>query len=249
MWPPSGEDLAVELLGEIAGGAAQRRGRRRQRQRREGERDAGAQPVLAVRHFARHRAEIADLDGQRLQEGAIEGKLGALQHDRGMLQPGNDALCGRAGLPGDAGNVAAMRWRSSRTPGRGRWRRQVRCRRRAYGAASESHAASFASRDWARRSGTATCRRFRPDVPTADSGHSRSRARSAGRRGAGPAARSGRVPACGRNSASDRPARRAGAGASCARTPSRQASTDASCCRQRVPKPLLIVLCPGTEFT
>ena len=94
-----GQDLAVELFGQIAGGAAQRRGRRRQRQRGEGERDAGAQPVLAVRHFAHHRAQIADLHGERFQEGAVERKLGALQDNRGMLQPGDDALGGRRRAP------------------------------------------------------------------------------------------------------------------------------------------------------
>ena len=103
-----GKDLAVEFVGEVAGRAAQRRCRRRQRQGGEGQRDAGAQPVLAIRHFARHRPQIADLHGKRFQEGAVERELGALQHDRGMLQPGDDALGRGAGLPGDAGNVAAM---------------------------------------------------------------------------------------------------------------------------------------------
>ena len=86
------QDLPLDLVGKVAGGGAQRRRRDRQRQRREGQRDAGAQLLLAVRHLWRHRAEEADLHRQRPQEGAVERELGALQHDRRMLQPGDDAL-------------------------------------------------------------------------------------------------------------------------------------------------------------
>ena len=65
----------------------------RQRKRGESERNTGPQFLLAVRHLRRHRAQIADLHRERSQEGAIEAQFGALQHDRGMLQPGNDAPC------------------------------------------------------------------------------------------------------------------------------------------------------------
>ncbi len=108
MWPPSARIWRLSSSAKLRGGAAQRRSRRRQGKGGKGKRDAGTQPVLAVRHFARHRPEVADLDGQRFQEGAIEGKLGTLQHDGGMLQPGDDALGRRSGLPGDTGNVVAM---------------------------------------------------------------------------------------------------------------------------------------------
>ena len=40
--------------------------------------------------------------------GAVEGKLRALQHDGGMLQPGDDALGRGRRLPGDARDAAAM---------------------------------------------------------------------------------------------------------------------------------------------
>ena len=108
MWPPSGRICRSISLDKVAGRGAQRRRRHRQRQRREGQRDAGAQLLLAVRHFRRHRAQEADLHGQRFQEGAVERELGALQHHRRMLQPGDDAPCRHGGIPGDAGNAGAV---------------------------------------------------------------------------------------------------------------------------------------------
>ena len=106
--PAVGQDLMIELFRQVARGATQRRSGRRQRQGGKGERDAGAQPVLAIGHLARHRPQIADLHGERLQEGAIEGKFRALQHDRGMLQPGNHPFGSRSGFPGDARYLIAM---------------------------------------------------------------------------------------------------------------------------------------------
>lgn len=103
-----GQDLPVQLLGEVAGGAAQHGRRRGQGECCKGERDARAQLLLAVGHFVGHGAQIADLQRQRLQVAAVEGKLGTLQHHRGMLQPGDDAARGDRRLPGDAGNAAAI---------------------------------------------------------------------------------------------------------------------------------------------
>ena len=214
-----GQDLAVELLREVAGGVAQRRCRRRQRQRGEGQRDAGAQPRPCRR--ACPAPSSADSGSARP---AISGR-----RDRS----GNSAPCSTteeccsqamtrlAVVPAPRRRRRCGRhaWRSSRRPARAHWRRRARCRRRACGAASESRAASSASRDWAPRSGTAIAAGFDQMARTAETGHSRSRARSAGRRGADRAARSAPVRACVRNSASDRRDRRAGAGAPCARTP------------------------------
>ena len=108
IWPPSGRICRSSSSARWRVALRSADGRRRQRQRREGQRDAGAQPVLAVGHLRRHRAQIADLHRQRLQEGAVEREFGALQHHRGMLQPGDDALGGRRRLPGDAGDAAAV---------------------------------------------------------------------------------------------------------------------------------------------
>ncbi len=103
-----GEYLPVKFLGKIAAGGLDRGGGCRQRQGAECQRDAGAQPVFAIRHFAGVCAQIAHLHGEHLQELAIERKLGALQHDGGMLKPCDEAPGGGARLPRHAGDAPAV---------------------------------------------------------------------------------------------------------------------------------------------
>ena len=108
MWPPSGRICRSISLERLRVALRSAEGGTGSDKRREGQRDAGAQLLLAVRHFRRHRAQEADLHRQRFQEGAVERELGALQHDRGMLQPGDDAPCRDGRVPGDAGNAGAV---------------------------------------------------------------------------------------------------------------------------------------------
>ena len=106
--PAVRQDLPVELGREVPRRVAHDRTRHRQRQRREGQSDAGAQQVLAVGHVARGKPQVAHLRGKRFEVGAIERKFRALQHDRRVLQPGDDANSGDGRIPRGRGDAAAM---------------------------------------------------------------------------------------------------------------------------------------------
>lgn len=96
-----GQDLADEFLVEPLGRLLEEAILLRHRERRGGERDHGAQPRQALRPVIGGAAEVADLAGQRAHEAAIEGEVAALEDQRRLGQPRNDAAGDDAGLPGD----------------------------------------------------------------------------------------------------------------------------------------------------
>ena len=75
-----GQNLAFQLVLQIAPGGACRRWRNRQSQSGECQCDAGAQPFLAIIHGGGNGAQITHLHGKRAHEAAIGGEFGARQN-------------------------------------------------------------------------------------------------------------------------------------------------------------------------
>ncbi len=102
-----GQDLALQLIFQIAPRGACRRRRNRQRQSGEGQCYAGAQAFLAIIHGGSDGAQVTHLHGERAHELAIGGEFRARQNEIGMLQPGDDALGGDFRRPGKTADALA----------------------------------------------------------------------------------------------------------------------------------------------
>ena len=96
-----GQDLADQFEVEPAGRLLEEARLVGHRQRGGGERDHDAQPRQAGRAVIGDAAKIADLPGQRAHEAAVEGEVAAVEDERRLRQPGDDAAGDDLRLPGD----------------------------------------------------------------------------------------------------------------------------------------------------
>ena len=90
-WPPSGRICCSDLVAQPIGRGLDVARLAGDAQRRVGQRHLGLHARHAAARVARGMAQIAHLPHQAAQEAPVEPRIGVLQHQRRLAEPGDDA--------------------------------------------------------------------------------------------------------------------------------------------------------------